>query len=144
MHNLSYQVFLTHNSEYHLQSFVCVGVRDRRTGRWVDEHPALSRPLANTIGTKGQLSLLRAPQVGEALEFDVEGQLLTTSPVLSIEERARSGIATRARVTTGSTPIGSALVGVLPSSSSQSQAANQTDVLPGAQDFGFGGQSGAR
>jgi len=91
MQSLTYQVFLTRNSEYHLQSHVCVGVRDRRTGRWFDQHPALSRPLAMTVCTAGQLALLRAPQLGESLEFDVDGQPLRTTPILSIEERPRSG-----------------------------------------------------
>jgi hypothetical protein len=92
MHRLPYQVFLTCNSEYHLQSHVCVGVRDRRTGRWFDQHPALRRPLAMTvsISTAGQLALLKTPQVGEALEFDTGGQPLFTSPVLNIEQRKRA------------------------------------------------------
>ena len=83
----TYQVFLTRNSEYHLQSHVCVGVRDRRTGRWLTEHPALQRPLATTVRTAGQLAPLQKPQLGESLEFDLDGAPLRTSPVLNIEER---------------------------------------------------------
>jgi hypothetical protein len=83
-------VFLTRNSEYHVQSHVCVGVRDRRTGRWFDEHPALSRPLATTVRTAGQLAPLQTPQLGESLEFDLDGEPLRTSPVLNIEERRRN------------------------------------------------------
>jgi hypothetical protein len=91
MHPLHYQVFLTRNSEYHVQSHVCVGVRDRRTGRWFDEHPALARPLATTIRTAGQLSPLQTPQLGEPLEFDLDGEPLRTSPILNIEDRRRKG-----------------------------------------------------
>jgi hypothetical protein len=84
MHStLTYQVFLTRNSEYHLQSHVCVGVRDRRTGQWFAEHPALSRPLMSAF--------LRTPHLGESLEFDLDGEPLRTSPVLNIEERKRAG-----------------------------------------------------
>jgi hypothetical protein len=84
MHSaLIYQVFLTRNSEYHLQSHVCVGVRDRRTGQWFAEHPALSRPLLSAF--------LRTPHLGEPLEFELEGEPLRTSPVLNIEERRRAG-----------------------------------------------------
>ena len=86
----TYQVFLTRNSEYHLQSHICVGVRDRRTGRWMDEHPALHRPLATTVRTAGQLAPLQKPQLGESLEFDLDGSPLRTSPVLNIEERGQS------------------------------------------------------
>jgi hypothetical protein len=82
-----YQVFFTGNSEYHLQSHVCVGVRDRRTGQWFVEHPALSRPLAGAIFLAGQFSSLRLPHLGEPLEFDQDGEPLRTSPVLNIEER---------------------------------------------------------
>lgn len=92
MHPLHYQVFLTRNSEYHVQSHVCVGVRDRRTGRWFDEHPALSRPLATTVQTAGQLAPLQTPQLGEPLEFDLGGEPLRTSPILNIEERRKNGV----------------------------------------------------
>ncbi|MEY4580381.1 MAG: hypothetical protein RL701_5084 [Pseudomonadota bacterium] len=94
MQSLPYQVFLTRNSEYHLESHICVGVRDRRTGRWFDQHPALFRPLTMTVCTAGQLSLLRAPQLGESLEFDIGGdrQPLRTSAILNIEERPRTAI----------------------------------------------------
>ena len=91
----TYQVFLTRNSEYHLQGHVCVGVRDRRTGRWMDTHPALHRPLATTVRTAGELAALQKPQLGEALEFDLDGAPLRTSPVLNIEERGGSGAAQR-------------------------------------------------
>jgi hypothetical protein len=90
MHNSHYQVFLTRNSEYHLRRHVCVGVRDRRTGRWFERHPALSHPLAGTVSTAGELALVQAPVLGEALEFDVNGAPLRTTPILTIEKRTRS------------------------------------------------------
>ena len=97
---VTYQVFLTRNSEYHLQGHVCVGVRDRRTGRWMEQHPALHRPLATTVKTAGQLTPLQKPQLGESLEFDLDGAPLRTSAVLNIEERGgtnqRSVMAPRA------------------------------------------------
>lgn len=87
--SLDYQVFLTRNSEYHLQSHVCVGVRDRRTGAWVETHPALHRALKSAVRTEGQLAILQRPQLGESLEFDLDGAPLRTSPVLNIERRRR-------------------------------------------------------
>ena len=84
--SLDYQIFLTRNSEYHLQSHVCVGVRDRRTGTWVNQHPALHRRLAATVRTAGALAVLQRPQLGESLEFDLDGAPLRTSPVLNIEQ----------------------------------------------------------
>jgi hypothetical protein len=89
MHSaLNYQVFLTRNSEYHVKSHVCVGVRDRRTGQWFSEHPALSRALSSVVRTADSLAPLRTPHLGESLEFDLDGEPLRTSPVLNIE-RAR-------------------------------------------------------
>jgi hypothetical protein len=84
--SLDYLVFLTRNSEYHLHSHVCVGVRDRRTGAWVKQHPALQRPLSSTVRTAGALAVLLRPQLGESLEFDLDGAPLRTSPVLNIEQ----------------------------------------------------------
>lgn len=83
---LDYQIFLTRNSEYHLQSHVCIGVRDRRTGTWVEQHPALQKPLKSTVRTAGALAVLQRPQLGESLEFDLGDAPLRTSPVLNIEQ----------------------------------------------------------
>jgi len=86
--SLDYQIFLTRNSEYHLHSHVCIAVRDRRTGAWVKQHPALQRRLASTVRTAGALAVLQRPQLGKSLEFDLEGahEPLRTSPVLNIEQ----------------------------------------------------------
>ena len=88
--SLDYQIFLTRNSEYHLHSHVCIAVRDRRTGAWVKQHPALHRRLATTVRTAGALAVLQRPQLGESLEFDLDDPHahapLRTSPVLNIEQ----------------------------------------------------------
>lgn len=84
----AYRVFLTRNSEYHVRGHVCIGVRDRRSGDWLKDHPALSRPLAHTVvDSSGRLSSPHLPSLGDPLEFDVAGTPLRTSPVLDIEER---------------------------------------------------------
>jgi hypothetical protein len=102
MHSaLNYQVFLTRNSEYHVKSHVCVGVRDRRTGQWFSEHPALSRALSSVVRTADSLSPLRTPHLGESLEFDLDGEPLRTSPVLNIERARPSDLSS------GGTRIGS-------------------------------------
>jgi hypothetical protein len=92
MHSPSiYRVYFTRNSEYHLQNNVCVAVRDRRTGRWFDEHPALTRPLATAQLLANRFTSLHTPNLGESLDFAQEGELLRTSPVLNIEERDMAG-----------------------------------------------------
>ncbi len=91
----AYRVFLTRNSEYHVRGHVCIGVRDRRTGQWVREHPALRRPLSQSVAdATGHLQTLCVPSLGDPLEFDVPGQQLRTSPVLDIEEREALNIGT--------------------------------------------------
>jgi hypothetical protein len=92
MHSPSiYRVYFTRNSEYHLQNNVCVAVRDRRTGRWFDEHPALTRPLATAQLLANEFTSLQTPNLGESLDFAQDGELLRTSPVLNIEERDMAG-----------------------------------------------------
>jgi hypothetical protein len=86
-----YRVYLTRNSEYHLENNVCVAVRDRRTGRWFDEHPALTRPLATAQLSANNFTSLHTPNLGESLDFAQDGELLRTSPVLNIEERDMAG-----------------------------------------------------
>ena len=36
-----HRMFVTRNTEYHLRSDECVGVRDRETGEWFRDHAAL-------------------------------------------------------------------------------------------------------
>ena len=56
----------------------------------MEDHWALSRPLASAFtGADGHMCSVSIPGVGEPLCFDVEGELLQTTPVLSIEERER-------------------------------------------------------
>ena len=84
----AYRVYLTRNSEYHIRDYVCVGVRDRRSGCWREDHPTLRRPLAGTFAdTTGRMRSLSPPSIGESLQFEVNGTPLFTSAVLSIEER---------------------------------------------------------
>ena len=101
----AYRVFLTRNSEYHVESHVCVGVRDRRTGLWIQNHPAIRRALMNAVAANGGYQAMSLPCLGERLEFDVDGAALRTSAVLDIEERdARNTMprpVSRSRRTTG-------------------------------------------
>lgn len=88
-----HKVFVTRNTEYHVRKNLCVGVRDRNTGRWLSGHIALKSEVA------GGLSFLRTgavratdslPGVGESLFFCREGRDLVTSPIVSIERPPRA------------------------------------------------------
>jgi hypothetical protein len=84
----TYRVYLTKNSEYHVRGLVCFGVRDRRTGQWVDTHWALTKKLASAFpDAEGRMSVVDLPVVGESLTFVVEGVARQTSAILGVEER---------------------------------------------------------
>lgn len=92
--------YMTRNTEYHLESGVCVAVRDRATGNWQLCHGALGRRLAASLrlkdGRPPQPSL-EAPEVGDALFFGPRGgsaaEVLTSS-LLSIERPQKTTIDT--------------------------------------------------
>jgi hypothetical protein len=84
----SYRVFLTRQSEYHVRGHVCFGVRDRRSGRWLESHWALRARLASAFpDAQGNMCSIASPAIGEPLWFAVDGVLHHTSPVISVEER---------------------------------------------------------
>lgn len=74
-----HRMFITQNTEYHLRKDVCVGVRDRRTGRWYRHHAAL------------RMHALREPQsgdhaswVGHRMQLIGNGTDITTSTLVDI------------------------------------------------------------
>jgi hypothetical protein len=84
----AYRVFLTRQTEYHIRGYVCFGVRDRRSGQWLESHWALRKRLAQTFAdAHGKICSLRSPAIGEPLCFDIGHGLHQTSPVLAVEER---------------------------------------------------------
>jgi hypothetical protein len=96
MSNLSYRgperrihrVYVTRNTEYYFRSDVCVAVRDRRTGRWLDAHLAIRRKLAGGVRFHHNgvaVPSCDSPRIGEALYFDDEGRELITSVLASID-----------------------------------------------------------
>jgi hypothetical protein len=81
-------VFLTRQSEYHVRGHVCFGVRDRRTGCWVESHWALRKRLASAFpDAKGNMCSISSPAVGEPLWFAVGTGVHHTTPVFAVEDR---------------------------------------------------------
>jgi hypothetical protein len=90
----SYRVFLTRRSEYHVRGHACFGVRDRRSGEWLESHWALGLPLAQAFpDARGRMCSIRVPVIGEPLCFAAASGLHATSPVLSVEERQHLDLA---------------------------------------------------
>lgn len=87
-----HRLYVTRNTEYHFRGEVCVAVRDRRTGQWLDAHLAVQRKLAGGVKFHANgvaVPSCAAPRVGEALYFDEEGRELITSLLSSIERPAK-------------------------------------------------------
>lgn len=83
-----HRVFVTRNTEYHVRSGICIGVRDRRTGTWMQGHLALRSRVSGGLRFNG-LGGIRPnsgqPSVGESLFFQAAGRDLVTSTILTIE-----------------------------------------------------------
>jgi len=74
--------FVTLNTEYHLHDDRCVGVRCRRSGAWVVDHPALGTDLAGGLRRTRHGWAPGLPDEGVSLWFDAGGMDIVTSPVI--------------------------------------------------------------
>jgi hypothetical protein len=90
---------MTRNTEYHLESGVCVAVRDRATGNWQLCHGALGRRLSASIRLQGGQPphpKFEPPEIGDALFFASYGSVgsdeVLTSCLLSIERPPKATI----------------------------------------------------
>ncbi len=86
------QMFVTRNTEYHVQAGVCVAVRDLRTSTWLDGHLAVGRELSGGVRLLPNGSAIpvpAAPQVGEALYFSAGGRELITSVLCAVERPSK-------------------------------------------------------
>lgn len=91
-----HKVFVTKNTEYHVRKNLCVGVRDRRTGRWMHGHMAYRSAVAGGLSFVvggGVRATDALPGVGESLFFCRDGRDLVTSSILSIERPGRETVA---------------------------------------------------
>lgn len=83
-----HRVYVTQNSEYHLRGDVCIAVRDRKTGQWVQDHVAVGQKLEAGVyfPDEGGLSPhIGEPLVGDALLFHPGNCDLLTSRLERIE-----------------------------------------------------------
>ena len=72
-------VYLTRNTEYHCRDRECVGVRDRGSGAWLRDHPALR---ARMLGAVCRSGMRRDPEKGLRLLFG-GCQLVMTSRLIT-------------------------------------------------------------
>jgi hypothetical protein len=82
-----YRVYLTREHEYHVEKHVCLAVRGRSNGEWLDAHWAVGQHLASAFADgHGRLFSICPPCVGERLCFRFAGTEHETSTVLAIEQ----------------------------------------------------------
>lgn len=91
-----HRVYVTRNTEYHVRRRLCVGVRDRRTGEWMNGHMALKSEVSGGLKfhTSGAITPTEdLPTVGESLFFSASGRDLVTSPVVNVDRPIQTIVA---------------------------------------------------
>lgn len=73
------KMYLTRNTEYHMRNRECVGVRNRQTGNWMGQHPALRSYLLGGMDRKAKVFNL--PLMGARLVFANQRRDILTSPL---------------------------------------------------------------
>lgn len=81
------RTLVTRNTEYHIHLRECVGVRDRRTGKWLTDHPALRLWLLGGMDRKERLFATMRP--GVRLVFSDGRRDVLTSPLLCVDRPDR-------------------------------------------------------
>jgi hypothetical protein len=96
------RVYVTRNTEYHVEDGTCVAVRDRRTQAFVQGHLALERRVAGTLRffPNGAIAPSTGePRAGESIcfggsaSFENDGRDLVTSPLECVERPAKTVVA---------------------------------------------------
>jgi hypothetical protein len=79
----SLRVYVTHNTEYHMRGNICIAVRDRKTGQFVDGHSAIGHRVAGSLhsANDGLPPMTPEPHVGDPMLFDQGMRGLITSPL---------------------------------------------------------------
>src|SRR6187549_1162887 len=87
------QVYVTHNTEYHLYDGVCVAVRDRNTREFDRSHIAIGRKLEGALAQgEGLAGFHRRPVPGDAMLFQAGKREVITSPVERVTRPPREVI----------------------------------------------------
>ncbi len=75
-----HRAIVTENTEYHLHDELCVGVRERHSGVWMPDHPALGARLERVLEWAKLTGI-----IGSSAVFKMgRGAVLATSPVRDI------------------------------------------------------------
>jgi hypothetical protein len=81
------RVYVTRNTEYHVEDGTCIAVRDRRTQEFVQGHLALERRVEGSLKFFANGTVepnAGEPQPGQSIFFANDGRDLVTSPVEAV------------------------------------------------------------
>jgi hypothetical protein len=81
------RIYVTRNTEYHVEDGTCVAVRNRRTQEFVDGHLALERRVEGSLKFFANGSLAPnagEPRPGDSIYFATDGSDLVTSPLETV------------------------------------------------------------
>ncbi|MGH7438397.1 MAG: hypothetical protein ACRENE_22155 [Polyangiaceae bacterium] len=101
------QVLVTRNSEYHCRDAICLAVRDRHTGNFVMDHPAIGKRVTGGMlfAPQGGITEVSPPGgllKGERLCFSAgDGHLendVVTSPLFALERPPKDVVARLAKL----------------------------------------------
>jgi hypothetical protein len=85
--DLPCKLYLTHRSEYLVLHDLCVGVRDRVSGRWVPLHSgACAHVLGPLTATETRMLPATRIRVGEQLCLSAPARRVVTGPIVAIEK----------------------------------------------------------
>ena len=68
-------VYETRNSEYHVLDHVCVAIRDKQTGDWMEGHTAMRKRIEGGVrvfSNGAAIPTLRPPEVGAPMYFHID------------------------------------------------------------------------
>jgi hypothetical protein len=92
-------VYVTRNTEYHTQDGLCVAVRDKRSGAWLEEHSAVTLRIEGGVRTMANgcvLPTMEGPTVGDPMYFvlgrEEDDWQLVTSRIEAIERPERGDL----------------------------------------------------
>jgi hypothetical protein len=90
-----HRVYVTRNTEYHFRDGLCIAVRDRRTGQFMQGHSALAGRIDAGIKFFDNGSIAPSagePRPGECLYFASDGRDLVTSPLEAVGRPPRETV----------------------------------------------------
>jgi hypothetical protein len=90
------RVYTTRNTEYHVRKGVCVAVKDRNSGRWINGHAAVTKKVEGSLrfhGHGGYSPHFGEPGVGDAIYFNSGDRDLITSKLERVERPEKAIVA---------------------------------------------------